>query len=167
MNRPKTKYLRRNLHLVPKVRMYTLIALRKDYFTFVFSFVNDKRVSLLAERKWFPKLSQKILLTSTNSTISRSYLATINTIPSVNRAVFDTLHCIELEIIPLLPWLSNNEYLYNSCLELTARLGTSLLKTRYQKQEVKTKTTETGVTERTTHYHFAKLSVQCKLRNFL
>lgn len=86
-------------------------------------------------------------------------MATINTIPSVNQPVFDTLHCIELKIIPLLPWLSNNEYPYSLCLELTARLGTSLLKTRYQKQEVKTKTTETGVTERTTHYNFAKSSV--------
>lgn len=94
-------------------------------------------------------------------------MATINTIPSVNQAVFDTLHCIELKIIPLLPWLSNNEYLYSLCLELTARLGTSLLKTRYQKQEVKTKTAETGVMERTTHYHFAKSSLQHKLRSFL
>lgn len=59
--------------------------------------------------------------------------------------MFDTLHCIELKITTLLPWLSNNEYLYSLSLELTARLGMSLLKTRYQKQEVKTKAAKTGV----------------------
>lgn len=59
--------------------------------------------------------------------------------------MFDTLHCIEIKITPLLPWLSYNEYLYSLSLELTARLGTSLLKTRYQKREVKTKAAKTGV----------------------
>ena len=64
--------------------------------------------------------------------------------------MFDTLHCIELQTTP---WLNNSDYLYSLSLELTAHLGMCLLKTRYQRQEVNTKETKTGGTEKTRHYH--------------
>ena len=55
---------------------------------------------------------------------------------------------MESKLTPLLLWLSNSYYLYSLSLELTARLEMFPLKTRYQKQEVKTKATKTGVTDK-------------------